>query len=73
MLFDVYGRFRVRIAADGTAWLVGDDGKGSQIDGVVIPRDAVVDEVIDLLDVAFHEVARPGDLVTLVDGPGATA
>ncbi len=63
MLFDVYGRHRVFIDADRRAWLVGDDGKKSPIEVLVIPPDADGEEVADLLDVAFHEHARPGDKV----------
>ncbi|MBU1226160.1 MAG: hypothetical protein KJ698_02955 [Actinobacteria bacterium] len=63
MLFDVYGRHRVFIDDDRRAWLVGDDGKKSLIEVLAIPPDADGDEITDLLDVAFHEHARPGDKV----------
>ena len=63
MLFDVYGRHRVFIDDDHRPWLVGGDGKRSPIDDLVIPPDADGDEITDLLDVAFHELARPGDKV----------
>jgi hypothetical protein len=63
MLYDVYGRHRVLIDDEHRAWLVGRDGKRSPIDDLVIPSDADGDEITDLLDVAFHEMARPGDKV----------
>jgi len=63
MLFDVYGRHRVFIDADWSVWLVGADGRRSRIDALVIPSDADGDEITDLLDVAFHEMARPGEKV----------
>jgi len=63
MLFDVYGRHRILIDDECSAWLVGQDGKKSRIDALVIPSDADGDEITDLLDVAFHEHARPGDKV----------
>lgn len=63
MLFDVYGRHRVLVDDDRVPWLVGSDGKRSRIDALVIPVDADGDEIADLLDVAFHEMATPGDKV----------
>ena len=63
MLFDVYGRYRIRVDREGAAWMVGGDGKSTRVQGLVIPSDATPDEVIDLLDVAFHETAKPGDTV----------
>jgi hypothetical protein len=67
MLFDVYGRHRVFVDDDRVAWLVGADGKRSRILGLVIPPDADADETADLLDVAFHEHARPGEKVIRVN------
>jgi len=63
MLFDVYGRHRVFIDTDRVPWLVGSDGKKSPIEALIIPIDADGDEITDLLDVAFHEHARPGEKV----------
>ena len=42
------------------------DGKRSRIDALVIPPDADGDEMTDLLDVAFHEMARPGEKVVRI-------
>jgi hypothetical protein len=67
MLFDVYGRHRVFVDDDRGAWLLGADGKRSRIEGLAIPADADGDEITDLLDVAFHEHARPGDKVIRID------
>lgn len=66
MLFDVYGRHRVFVDADHAVWLIGVDGKRSRIDALVIPPDADGDEMTDLLDVAFHEMARPGEKVVRI-------
>lgn len=63
MLYDVYGRHRVLVDEERVPWLVGADGKRSRIDALVIPPDADGDEIADLLDVAFHEMAGPGDKV----------
>jgi hypothetical protein len=63
MLYDVYGRHRVLIDADRVPWLVEGDGKRTRIEALVIPTDADGDEIADLLDVAFHELAGPGDKV----------
>jgi len=63
VLFDVYGRYRVYVDADCLPWLVDGDGGRSSIQGFTIPPDADGEEMIDLLDVAFHEYARPGDKV----------
>lgn len=66
MLFDVYGRYRVRVDAGGTAWLLGTDGTSREIEGLAIPPDAGADEIVDLLDVAFHEASKPGDTVRII-------
>ena len=66
MLFDVYGRHRVFVDAEQAVWLIGADGKRSRIDALVIPSDADGDEITDLLDVAFHEMALPGEKVVRI-------
>ena len=66
MLFDIYGRYRVYVDADLMPWLVDGDGGRSSIQGLAIPPDADGEEMIDLLDLAFQEYARPGEKVIQV-------
>ena len=66
MLFDVYGRNHVYVDDERVAWLVDRDGKRGRLDDLVIPSDADGDEITDLLDIAFHELARPGEKVIRV-------
>lgn len=61
--YDVYGHFKVVLRPGSDGWWravrVGTDGKlGSGID-VCIPIDAGDGEIIDLLEIAFHEAATP--------------
>ena len=70
--FDVYGRFVVVLSDDGGAWwttaVVGSDGKRFRLPELAIPLESDTEEIVDHLDTVYHELARPGDLVTRLDG-----
>lgn len=63
---DVYGRFDLLIERNNdevTVYRSSADGRRRQVTDLLIPLDADVDEIVDLVDIAFHELARPGDAV----------
>jgi hypothetical protein len=69
MRLDVYGRFVLDVVRDGDRWVafyVG-EGKRRRAPDVVLPPDATEGEVLDYLEVLFHEAARPGHLIRRLD------
>lgn len=63
---DVYGRFDLLIERAGdqlAIYRTSSDGKQTRVSDLVIPSDAEVDEIVDLVDIAYHELAGPGDAV----------
>jgi hypothetical protein len=69
-LFDVYGRFRIRVTRSGDRWAVhelGSEGKQRVRYDVLIPDDAAESEIPGFLEAAFHEAARPGDCITRLE------
>ena len=73
-VFDVYGRFRVRVVEGESDWKhayrVGAEGKGVRLDGLVIPADADEAEMIGIIEATYHEIATPGSAVVRVSGDG---
>lgn len=68
--FDVYGRFEVTAAKRPTGeWmfhLIGPEGKGTQLDDVVLPDEATLDDVARGLEATYHELATPDTDVRLI-------
>ncbi|MDH3307613.1 MAG: hypothetical protein OEO77_08875 [Acidimicrobiia bacterium] len=63
---DVYGRFDLMIERrtdQVSIFRSLSDGKHLPVSDLHIPTDADVDEIIDLVDIAFHQFAGPGDAV----------
>lgn len=72
-MFDVYGRFRLAAERADDGWwavfAVGEDGKRTWIDHVVVPSGAGVDEVEAAIEASYHELARPGTDIVRLDEP----
>jgi hypothetical protein len=70
MVFDVYGRFTVRVRPAGE-WMVVEvprgDGKRHTLPDVVIPVGAADDEIVAVLEAVFHETGRPGESIARVE------
>lgn len=70
LVFDVYGRFRVRVARRAGGWvaqLVASDGKRRPLPDVVVPPEATPEEIVAALEAVFHEVGRPGGRIRIVE------
>lgn len=69
MRLDVYGRFVLDVVREGNGWVafyVG-EGKRRRASDVVLPDDATEGQIVDCLEVLFHEAARPGRLIRRLD------
>ena len=70
--FRVYDRWTVDVrrgrAGGWVAYAVGEDGKRSRLRDLVIPDEASPEEIADMIDVEFHELARPGQEITRLPG-----
>ena len=68
MRFNVYGRFELEIMRDNEAWVVFRlvPGKRVRAADLVIPSEIRAGELATYLDDVFHELAQPGDSVTVV-------
>lgn len=67
MKFDIYRRFQLVILREDDQWVVYDAQPGKRVrNNLVIPADVAADELPAYLDDIYHELARPGDTVTLV-------
>jgi len=65
--FDIYRRFQLVILREDDQWVVYDAQPGKRVrNNLVIPADVAADELPAYLDDIYHELARPGDTVTLV-------
>jgi len=65
--FDIYRRFQLVILREGDQWVVYDAQPGKRVrNNLVIPADVAADELPAYLDDIYHELARPGDIVTQV-------
>lgn len=63
---DVYGRFDLvieRSEESVSVYRSTADGKRAPVRHLLIPHDAEIDEIVDLVDIAFHELAGPTDQV----------
>jgi hypothetical protein len=69
MKVDVYGRFQLEIAREGERWIAYklEPGKRVRLSDLVIPGWLGEADVIQHLDDHFHEAARPGQTVRLVE------
>lgn len=68
MRFDIYGRFQIEVRQESDRWAVYrlEYGKRAPIHDVIIPATMAADEIAIYLDDIYHELAGPGDQVTLV-------
>ena len=68
---DVYGRFvaHAELSADGewALFRVAGEGKRRRITDVVVPAHASRDDVIDMLEAAYHEGGTPDTDITILD------
>ena len=69
MKFDVYGRFTLEVLREHGRWSVYRLalGKRTPLHDVVIPPDVEPHEVVRYLDDVFHESARPGKTIRLLE------
>ena len=67
MKFDIYRRFQLVILREDDQWVVYDAQPGKRVrNNLVISAEVAADELPAYLDDIYHELARPGDTVTLV-------
>lgn len=67
---DVYGRFRADVIRKGGTWVAyrrGADGKRSKLGDLALLDDATPEEVVHAIEAAYHELARPGDELVVID------
>jgi hypothetical protein len=71
MKFDVYGRFQVEVVREGDGWVAYRlaPGKRTKLNDLIIPASLEAGEIAVYLDDLYHEAAKPGDLVRIVDQP----
>jgi hypothetical protein len=69
MKFDVYGRFQLEVQREGELWVAYrlSPGKRAKVNDLVIPSSFDAAEIAVYLDDLYHEAARPGDLVRIVE------
>jgi len=69
MKFDVFGRFQLEVQREGELWVAYrlSPGKRTPLDDLVIPPTFDAAEIAVYLDDLYHEAARPGDVVRLVE------
>lgn len=69
MKFNVYGRFQIELRREQGSWCAyrHEHGKCVPLHDVIIPGDVGVDELATFLDDLFHEYARPGDSVSVLE------
>ncbi len=68
MRFDIYGRFQLEVVREGGAWVAYRIGAGLREPerDVVIPARIDASEISVWLDDLFHELAAPGETVSLL-------
>mgnify|MGYP000436987460 CR=1 FL=1 len=67
MRFSIYNRFELEIVREGTAWACYQSGAGKRVRaGLVIPAELTAGELAEYLDDIYHELARPGDTVSVI-------
>jgi hypothetical protein len=71
VLFDVYGRFRVRAEkTDSGTWVLyrlGSEGKRSRLYDVIVVDHAPLAEVTRQLEAIHHELGTPGSSIARID------
>jgi hypothetical protein len=69
MKFDVYGRFQIEVRREGHSWIAYRIalGKRTKVTTFAIPEEIQSSaEIARYLDDLYHEVARPGESVSVV-------
>lgn len=69
MKFDVYGRFQIEVCREDDQWVAYQSalGKRTRVNNLAIPQEIRTPaEMARYLDDLYHEVARPGQSVTVV-------
>jgi hypothetical protein len=69
MKFDVYGRFQIEVRREEKSWVAYQIalGKRTKVTAFVIPDEIQTSaEIARYLDDLYHEVARPGQSVSIV-------
>lgn len=68
MRFDIYRRLQLDVVREAGQWAVYQSVAGKRVRGgeIVIPADVTEAELAAYLDDLYHEMARPGDVVTRV-------
>lgn len=67
---DVYGRFRADVIRKNGAWIayrLGPEGKRIILGDLPLHPDASPEEVVHAFEAAYHELARPGDELVVID------
>jgi hypothetical protein len=70
MKFDVYGRFQLEVRREGDHWAAYQLalGKRTKVSDLAIPREIRTSaEIARYLDDLYHEAARPGQSVSVVE------
>ncbi|MBB1626396.1 hypothetical protein [Achromobacter sp. UMC71] len=68
MRFNIYNRFQLEIVREGAAWACYQGGAGKRVRaaGLVIPSELTAGELAEYLDDIYHELARPGDTISVL-------
>lgn len=68
MKFNIYGRFHVDVRRENERWIVYRSALGKRIplNDVVVPSDLLEHELATCLDDIFHEFARAGQKVDVI-------
>lgn len=69
MRFNIYNRFVLEIIREDERWIAFRIGEGIKApdDNLIIPQDLEPSELITFLDDMFHEFARPGRSIEILD------
>jgi hypothetical protein len=67
--FDVYGRFQLEVQREGELWVAYrlSPGKRVKVNDLIIPPSFRASEIAVYLDDLYHEAARPGEVVRMLD------
>lgn len=68
MKIDIYGHFQLDVVRENGAWAAyrQEQGKRARLNELVFPEDLKPDEVPVYLDDIYHEMARPGQTVSII-------
>jgi hypothetical protein len=69
MKIDVYGKFQIEVVREGEMWVAykSDAGKRVRLNDLMIPSWLDEAEIVQYLDDHFHEAARPGQTVKVIE------